>query len=421
MPVLNKPVAGDTDWTQEINDNWTTLDDAILDTIVDAKGDLIVATAADTVARKAVGSNDQVLIADSAESTGVKWGTAPIAGGGTGQATAVAAFDALAPSTTKGDLVAHNGTDNVRVGVGTNGQVLVADSSQSAGVKWGVPLVNTFQGRLQRDSTTQVSVQRFGGDLVDVNGANVSLGSSGIALLTTDNLITSTGADAGAAMAASTLYYVYVSNSSASPFPSDLRASTTAPSLLNGVKYLGTSGNAANWRFVGWVRTNGSTQFVDSDTQRFVINYYNRRPLKLFACPGYVNNDVSSSWTTTSGTWVRANGSSGDTIEWIGNGEDAAQISAFACCTNNGQNYNFIGIALDATTSVKSSSLTKVSIATEVYPLAASYNELPTEGYHISYLMARVSNGTGTFYADSNRGGATADPYDTYICAEVMG
>ena len=41
--------------------------------IVDAKGDLIVATGADTVVRKAVGTNNQVLAADSAETTGVKW------------------------------------------------------------------------------------------------------------------------------------------------------------------------------------------------------------------------------------------------------------------------------------------------------------------------------------------------------------
>lgn len=41
--------------------------------IVDAKGDLIVATAADSVSRLAVGANDTVLVADSAESTGLKW------------------------------------------------------------------------------------------------------------------------------------------------------------------------------------------------------------------------------------------------------------------------------------------------------------------------------------------------------------
>lgn len=69
-------------------------------------------------------------------STGVT-GTLPIAKGGTGQTTAVAAFDALAPTTTKGDLIVHNGTDNIRVAVGgTNGHVLTVDSAEASGVKW---------------------------------------------------------------------------------------------------------------------------------------------------------------------------------------------------------------------------------------------------------------------------------------------
>lgn len=52
-----------------------SVDGGIQPTIVDAKGDLIVATAADTVSRLAVGSNDQVLTADSSTSTGLKWAT----------------------------------------------------------------------------------------------------------------------------------------------------------------------------------------------------------------------------------------------------------------------------------------------------------------------------------------------------------
>lgn len=48
---------------------------AIAKTIVDAKGDIIAATAADTVTRLAVGSNDQVLTADSSTATGLKWAT----------------------------------------------------------------------------------------------------------------------------------------------------------------------------------------------------------------------------------------------------------------------------------------------------------------------------------------------------------
>ena len=54
---------------------WVAQDDsnAIQNAIVDAKGDLISATAADTPARLAVGANGTVLTADSAEATGLKW------------------------------------------------------------------------------------------------------------------------------------------------------------------------------------------------------------------------------------------------------------------------------------------------------------------------------------------------------------
>jgi hypothetical protein len=69
--VLSKASNADMDFT------WVTSDDAnaIQNAIVDAKGDLIAATAADTPARLAVGTNGQVLTADSTAATGLAWTT----------------------------------------------------------------------------------------------------------------------------------------------------------------------------------------------------------------------------------------------------------------------------------------------------------------------------------------------------------
>lgn len=64
-------------------------------------------------------------------------GTLSIAKGGTGQITASAAFNALAPTTTKGDIIVRNATTNVRLGVGTDGYLLIADSTQAGGIRWG--------------------------------------------------------------------------------------------------------------------------------------------------------------------------------------------------------------------------------------------------------------------------------------------
>lgn len=94
------------------------------DPIWDAKGDLVAASGPDAADNLAVGSNDQVLTADSAQTLGVKWATPK-----------TVATDVIWDA--KGDIVAASGADAAdNLAVGSNGQVLTADSAQTLGVKW---------------------------------------------------------------------------------------------------------------------------------------------------------------------------------------------------------------------------------------------------------------------------------------------
>jgi hypothetical protein len=97
---------------------------AIAKTIVDAKGDIIAATAADTVARLAVGANDTVLTADSTTATGLKWASA--SAGGKNFVLLNSGGTALSGSTTT--ISGISGKDQIFVVV--NGQSASNSSSQ---------------------------------------------------------------------------------------------------------------------------------------------------------------------------------------------------------------------------------------------------------------------------------------------------
>ena len=86
-----------------------TSEAVILDAIVDAKGDIIAATAADTISRLAVGANDTVLTADSAQATGLKWATA----GGTLDAAYTGGQD-ITVDIADIDLIASGSLDQAR-------------------------------------------------------------------------------------------------------------------------------------------------------------------------------------------------------------------------------------------------------------------------------------------------------------------
>jgi lysophospholipase L1-like esterase len=65
-----------SDVTADIDSLTTLVGEALPESTVDAKGDLLAGTAADTVARLPAGGDGQLLVANSLEATGLRWGAA---------------------------------------------------------------------------------------------------------------------------------------------------------------------------------------------------------------------------------------------------------------------------------------------------------------------------------------------------------
>lgn len=306
---------------------------------------------------------------------------------------------------------------------------VVLDGSSGAGVKvnfsagtktvigtrpGALPVRGASFGQLQVDSTTQISLQRYHGDHIEVNGEKLAIGASGITLITTAKLINSSGANTGMAMSPDTQYFLYVSNSRASYAPSSLRASTFNPSDSDGVKYLGV-GNAAHWRFVGWVQTDGSTHFLDDTTNRNLCNEHNAIWKNIFLTPGYVDDNAYTSYAFASTVWAPINGGTGDGCSFISNGRDSVRLCMNALVSpmsGSGQP----GIGIDSTTTAIVSQYNGGGTDSFCVP----YSSVLPEGYHTAnMLFLNGAAGNATIYADATRNGGASDPAFTYLEGEV--
>lgn len=114
-------------------------------------GDLLYASAANTISALADVATGNALISGGV-GVAPAWGkigltthvsgTLAIGSGGTGQTTATAAFNALSPLTTRGDLLTRDATNNVRLGVGAANSVLTANGTDPS---WSAtPTVTTL-------------------------------------------------------------------------------------------------------------------------------------------------------------------------------------------------------------------------------------------------------------------------------------
>ena len=116
-------------------------------TAIDAKGDLVPGTGADTFSRLAVGADTTVLTADSSTATGLKWNAAGMSN----------------PLTTTGDTIySSSGTTPARLGIGSTGQVLTVSGGLPA---WAPP---------SSGGMTLLSTTSFSGTSTTISSINQS-------------------------------------------------------------------------------------------------------------------------------------------------------------------------------------------------------------------------------------------------------
>ena len=149
--VLAKASGTDLDFS------WVAVDPL---TILDAKGDLITATAADTPARLAVGTNGQTLVADSSTATGLKWATP--AGGG-GKVLQVVYSESSADTSITGTTFTNAGASATITPTLNTSKILVL-STQTVGVNKTNPSTIASGGiRLLRGATVLQATNTDGG------------------------------------------------------------------------------------------------------------------------------------------------------------------------------------------------------------------------------------------------------------------
>jgi hypothetical protein len=265
-------------------------------------------------------------------STGVT-GTLPIANGGTGQTTASAAFNALSPITTTGDLILGNGTNSAtRLPIGSNTYVLTSNGTtaswQASSGGGGSSISNGTSNVTVNSSGGTVTVATAGTTALTVDTSQkigIGTGSPGSKLDVTTAYVDAGGTAHGTVEFNSNTSFAINKGGSISLGGAYTGTSTTQFGYIVGAKENSTDGNYAGYLGFG-VRPNGNTS---QETMR--LNSTGALILQggtttangvgiAFPATQSASTNANTLDDYEEGTWTPALTSSGGTLATVANG-----------------------------------------------------------------------------------------------------
>lgn len=252
-------------------------------------------------------------------------------------------------------------------------------------------LVNVSPGqcRIQVDSTSQLSLQRYSGKYIPlkISGAWEAkiIPSAGAAL-------------SNSGLTAATLYRVYAFDSGGTL---TLEAVSTAHAVDTDTGVRIKSGDASR-TLVGMVYMGAGSPgtFVDSVTRRLCLNWFNRRNLDL-------SNTFSADRSTSGTSFSEIN--SEIEIEFLSWDDEAVQIGIAGTSfqTNSGQAVA-TAIAIDSTSAATQAVSHTAPSTNNRGTLSIWLSKLLSEGRHFATLLGGVSGGTGTWHTADDISTGTA-------------
>ena len=243
-------------------------------------------------------------------------------------------------------------------------------------------------GRLVYVSASALSFAPYNGDRIKINGVIYPIPSAGIAgLANTSVVVASTP---GQNLAASTTYTIFAFNAGGVITANYIAGTSHATSATAGNVGTEIYPAADSMTLIGMVRTNASSQFVDTAANRSVLSWFNRRNIDARGANTAGAITVS---TTAVALTAAAN------VLFLTWGEEAVALGVEGTSSSSvDHGVNGSNIYLDGPGQLPQGVLCNCGGIGAFGSNSGSICVTATEGFHTISPMGYVLGGTGSFY-----------------------
>lgn len=156
----------------------------------------------------------------------------------------------------------------------------------------------------------------------------------------------------------------------------------------------------ATRRYLGTIRASGTNTAEDSNARRFVWNWQNQQPRRLYAA------EATDSWTYTTATYRQARASAANQVEVVCGQPAWLDLALKAWCGNTTVAHGGTSAIGEDSTTVPDAACDPATWASPVANfgggMAASIRKYPVLGYHFYAWMEKgTGSGTTTWYGDN--------------------